>query len=108
MAFAGDLNFNPIKDNIQLSDGTHFRFSPPQGPPLPEKGYERTLQFYEESPVDGSSVDLAVDPNSNRIQLIKPFEAWDGKDEQDLTMLIKVRGKCSECGFYSTVQDPAF
>ncbi|OWT38220.1 aconitate hydratase, mitochondrial [Cryptococcus neoformans Bt1] len=95
MAFSGDLNFNPMKDNIQLPDGTHFRFTPPQGPPLPEKGYERTLQFYDEPPMDGSSVDLAVDPNSSRIQLIKPFGAWDGKGEQDLTMLIKVRGKCT-------------
>lgn len=97
LAFSGNLNFNPMKDNIQLPDGTHFHFAPPQGPALPEKGYERTLQFYDEPPVGGSSVDLAVDPNSSRIQLIKPFEAWSGKGEQDLTMLIKVRGKCSEC-----------
>lgn len=95
LAFSGNLNFNPMKDNIQLPDGTHFHFAPPQGPALPEKGYERTLQFYDEPPVGGSSVDLAVDPNSSRIQLIKPFEAWSGKGEQDLTMLIKVRGKCT-------------
>lgn len=56
--------------------------------------------------MDGSSVDLAVDPNSSRIQLIKPFGAWDGKGEQDLTMLIKVRGKCSECNLLLNSANP--
>ena len=25
-------------------------------------------------------VDLQVDPNSSRLQLLEPFKAWDGKD----------------------------
>ncbi|WWC93848.1 aconitate hydratase, mitochondrial [Kwoniella sp. B9012] len=95
MAFSGDLQFNPMKDSLRLPDGTDFRFSPPVGSSLPEKGYERTLEFYEAPPMDASHVELAVDPNSTRIQLITPFNEWNGQDEQDLEMLIKVRGKCT-------------
>ncbi|WWC63048.1 aconitate hydratase, mitochondrial [Kwoniella dejecticola CBS 10117] len=95
MAFSGDLHFNPLKDSIKLADGSDFRFSPPRGSALPDKGYERTLEFYEAPPVDASDVTLAVDPSSSRIQLITPFEEWSGEDHQDLKMLIKVRGKCT-------------
>lgn len=95
MAFAGDLTFNPLTDSLPLPDGSNFRFTPPQGPSLPQRGYERTLELYAPPPEDGSSVDLAVDPSSSRIQLIKPFDAWNGEDEQNLELLIKVRGKCS-------------
>jgi aconitate hydratase len=95
MAFAGDLTFNPLTDSLPRPDGSSFRFTPPQGPSLPQRGYERTLELYGPPPEDGSSVDLAVDPSSNRIQLIEPFDAWNGEDEQEVELLIKVRGKCS-------------
>ncbi|OCF31069.1 aconitate hydratase, mitochondrial [Kwoniella heveanensis BCC8398] len=95
MAFSGNLQFNPITDAIKRPDGTEFRFSPPQGTALPQKGYERTLEYYGAPPLDGLEVELAVDPRSDRIQLITPFDKWDGHDEQDLELLIKVKGKCT-------------
>lgn len=36
-----------------------------------------------------------VDPKSQRLQLLEPFDKWDGKDMKDLTILIKVKGKCT-------------
>lgn len=95
MAFAGNLNFNPLVDPIKLPDGSDFYFSPPTGQSVPEKGYNRTLEYYCPPPKTGSAVELAVDPGSERIQLLQPFEAWKGNDDQDVDLLIKVRGKCS-------------
>lgn len=44
---------------------------------------------------DGTAVKVDVDQKSDRLQLLDPFEAWDGKDLTDLTVLIKVKGKCT-------------
>lgn len=44
---------------------------------------------------DGSSVRVDVDPKSQRLQLLEPFDVWNGKDLTDLTVLIKVKGKCT-------------
>lgn len=92
MAFAGDLSFNPLIDTIPLPNGGTFRFSPPEGPALPAS-YNRTLEFYV-GPTD-KNIEVKVDPSSHRLQLIKPFPAWDGKDAQAVDLLIKIRGKCS-------------
>ncbi|GAA5872653.1 hypothetical protein JCM8547_003720 [Rhodosporidiobolus lusitaniae] len=94
-AYAGKLDFNPITDSIPLPDGGSFRFSPPFGPELPEKGYVAALEYYGAPPEDGESVKLAVSPESQRIQLITPFQPWDGKDSLDADILIKVKGKCT-------------
>jgi len=96
MAFAGSLSFNPIVDTLPLPDGTQFRFSPPVGSALPRDGYERALELYRAPPPKGTNVAVRVSQDSKRLQLIRPFGAWDGQDEQNLEMLIKVRGKCSE------------
>lgn len=47
------------------------------------------------SPQDGSSVQIDVNPKSQRLQLLEPFDTWDGKDLVDMTVLIKVKGKCT-------------
>lgn len=39
---------------------------------------------------------VAVDPKSDRLQLLEPFKPWDGKTPTDLPVLIKVKGKCSK------------
>ncbi|MDX1779498.1 MAG: aconitate hydratase, partial [Thermodesulfobacteriota bacterium] len=41
----------------------------------------------------GENGEIKINPNSNRLQLIEPFEKWDGKDLLDLPILIKTRGK---------------
>ncbi|TIB36048.1 hypothetical protein E3P86_02563 [Wallemia ichthyophaga] len=95
MAFAGDLTFNPMKDTLKTVDGKDFRFSDPAGYELPPKGYtagENTFQPPSEHP---EQVSVAVDPNSQRLQLLEPFDKWNGEDPQDLPVLIKTRGKCT-------------
>lgn len=96
-AFAGDLTFNPVTDTLIGSDGKPFKFSDPSGFELPPKGYDPGVDTFQPPPQDRAAVQVAVDPNSNRLQLLQPFEPWNGKTPEDLPILIKVKGKCSEC-----------
>ncbi|KAI0083128.1 aconitate hydratase [Irpex rosettiformis] len=95
MAFAGDLTFNPLTDSLIGSDGKPFKFSDPVGKDLPARGYDPGENTFQAPPVDRASVQVAVDPKSERLQLLKPFKPWDGKTPTDLPILIKVQGKCT-------------
>lgn len=95
LAIAGDMTFNPITDSLTGADGKPFKLAPPNGNELPPKGYDAGENTYQAPPVDASSVDVKVDPKSNRLQLLSPFEKWDGKDITGVPILIKVKGKCT-------------
>ncbi|KZO91775.1 aconitate hydratase [Calocera viscosa TUFC12733] len=95
LAFAGTLDFNPLTDSLIGADGKPFKFTDPTGSELPPKGYDPGQDTYQEPPHDRASVNVAVDPNSDRLQLLKPFVPWDGKEPDDLPILIKVKGKCT-------------
>ena len=95
MIFAGDLTFNPLTDSLKGSDGKEFKFSEPQGFELPAKGYDAGENTFQAPPSDGASVSVAVNPSSDRLQLLQPFKAWDGKDIVDAPVLIKAKGKCT-------------
>src|SRR5271156_610453 len=95
MVFAGTLNFNPLTDKLKGADGKEFRFSEPVGEGLPSKGFDPGENTYTPPPEDRSTVEVAVSPTSDRLQLLKPFGKWDGKDYENLPILIKVKGKCT-------------
>ncbi|KAL5637592.1 hypothetical protein ACGC1H_004115 [Rhizoctonia solani] len=95
MAFAGDLTFNPLKDELTGADGQKFKFSDPSGNELPPRGYDPGEDTFQAPPKDRASVNVAVDPKSDRLQLLQPFKPWDGKSPKNLPVLIKVQGKCT-------------
>ncbi|KAL7730662.1 hypothetical protein ACLKA6_003439 [Drosophila palustris] len=95
MSIVGCLSFNPMKDELTDSNGKKFKLKPPKGEELPSKGFDPGQDTYTAPPSDGGSVKVAVDPKSKRLQLLEAFEKWDGKDLTDLTVLIKVKGKCT-------------
>ena len=95
MIFAGDLTFNPLTDSLKGSDGKEFRFSEPIGAELPSKGYDPGENTFQAPPADGTTVSVAVNPESDRLQLLTPFTPWDGKDIIDAPVLIKAKGKCT-------------
>ncbi|KEI39079.1 uncharacterized protein L969DRAFT_49831 [Mixia osmundae IAM 14324] len=95
MAFAGDLTFNPMTDSLKGKDGKMFKFSDPSGKELPPRGYDPGENTFQEPPADRESVQVAVDPKSDRLQLLKPFSKWNGKDVTDAPVLIKAKGKCT-------------
>jgi aconitate hydratase len=93
-ALAGKLSFNPLTDTLTGADGKPFKLEPPQpAPEVPAKNFDRGSPYYVPPPEDGSSIELTVDPNSDRIQLMEPWPAWDGQDFLDMPVLIKTQGK---------------
>lgn len=70
--------------------GSKFKFESPYGDELPKKGFDPGQDTYQPPPKDGSSVQVQVDPKSNRLQLLSPFDKWDGKDLENMVVLIKV------------------
>lgn len=95
LSIAGTLNFNPLVDELQGSDGKKFKLSAPFGDELPNKGFDPGQDTYVAPVKDGSKLSVDVDPKSQRLQLLEPFDKWDQKDLEDLTILIKVKGKCT-------------
>jgi aconitate hydratase len=95
MAFAGDLTFNPVTDELTTADGKKFRFSDPSGKELPPRGYDPGQDTFQPPTKDPSSIQVAVSPTSDRLQVLKPFPKWNGKDPKDLPVLIKAKGKCT-------------
>lgn len=95
LSIAGRLDFNPLADTLKGSDGKDFKLSPPFGDELPSKGFDPGQDTYSAPVADGSNLRVDVDPKSQRLQLLEPFDKWDGKDLEDMTILIKVKGKCT-------------
>lgn len=93
MTLAGTLNFNPLTDTLKDKDGKDFKLSPPTGDGLPSRGYDPGRDTYQAPPEDRASVEVAVSPQSDRLQILQPFEPWDGQDAMDLPILIKAKGK---------------
>ncbi|MCI0887257.1 MAG: aconitate hydratase [Chloroflexi bacterium] len=94
MAVAGRLSFNPLTDTLTAADGTEFKLEPPKtAPEVPANDFAKGNSSYEAPPEDGSGIELAVDPNSERIQLMEPWPAWDGNDFEDMPVLMKTSGK---------------
>lgn len=93
MSIAGNLHFNPLTDKLKDKDGKEFLLAPPTGPGLPSRGYDPGQNTYQAPPADRGSVNVAVSPSSDRLQVLQPFKAWDGKDALDIPILIKAKGK---------------
>ncbi|KAJ4388166.1 Aconitate hydratase mitochondrial [Gnomoniopsis smithogilvyi] len=93
MTVAGSLHFNPLTDTLKDKDGKEFKLKPPTGDSLPSRGYDPGMDTYQAPPKDRSTVEVKVAPTSDRLQLLSPFNAWDGKDATDLPILIKTQGK---------------
>ena len=95
LAIAGDLGFNPLTDTLINEDGQEVRLDPPKGDELPSRGFSVEDAGYQAPAEDGSHVQILVDPNSKRLQLLDPFPSWEGTDLKGLKLLIKTKGKCT-------------
>ena len=95
LAIAGDLTFNPLTDTLTNEKGEQVKLDPPTGDELPVKGFAVEDAGYQAPAADGSSVQVMVDPQSARLQLLDPFTAWEGNNLTGLKLLIKVKGKCT-------------
>ena len=91
-AFAGEMGFDPRSDTLTTEAG-EFRFTPPTGDELPPDGFDPGDEGFIAPPEDGSDVDVVISPESNRLQRLTPFNAWDGNDYTFLSLLLKTQGK---------------
>ncbi len=95
LALAGTLAFDPRTDTLTNDAGEEVRLDPPVGQALPDAGFDPGEETFQAAPVDSSGVEVVVDPQSERIQLLEAFEPWDGKDYVQLPVLLKAQGKCT-------------
>jgi aconitate hydratase len=95
LAIAGSLSFNPLTDELENEKGEQVKLDPPSGEELPPKGFDKGESGYIPPVKDGADVEVVVKPDSERLQLLEPFEPWDGKDFEDLPVLLKAKGKCT-------------
>ncbi len=95
MAIAGDLAFNPLTDSLKNEAGELVKLDPPTGIELPTKGFDVEDAGFIAPPEDGSSINVVVNPESNRLQLLTPFTPITNEGLTDMRVLIKAKGKCT-------------
>ena len=95
IAISGRLDFDPMNDTLINENGEEVKLDMPNGIELPPQGFEVEDNGYLAPKEDGSSVEVKVAEDSNRLQLLEPFDPWDGKNLMDAKLLIKAHGKCT-------------
>ncbi len=95
LAISGRLDFNPITDTLLNDNGEEVKLIAPTGDELPNRGFDVEDAGFQPPAEDGSSVQIVVDPSSDRLQLLAPFEPWDKKNITGAKLLIKAYGKCT-------------
>ena len=96
LALGGRLSFNPLKDDLIASDGTKFKLEPPKpAPEVPEEGFMRPEGIFIAPPSNSDDIEVLIDPNSKRLQRLEPFSKWDGKDFENIPIMVKAKGKCT-------------
>ena len=98
LALFGRLDKDFTKEELVGQDGERFILQPPSGDELPSQGFDpgdtHSLGFAA-PPADGSDMVISVAPDSERLQLLDPFPAWNGEDYKGLRVLMKAEGKCT-------------
>jgi aconitate hydratase len=93
-ALAGRLSFNPLTDSLVGADGKEFKLAPPKAAPeAPPHGFVDSRSLLMLPPSDGEAAAPRINPESERLQVIDPWPAWDGNDFIDVPILIKAKGK---------------
>lgn len=94
LAISGKLSFNPITDTLVNEAGEEVRLDPPEGREFPENGFVCSNMGYVEPLEDGSNIEVMVNPDSQRLQILEPFPPNEG-NLYSLRVLLKIKGKCT-------------
>jgi aconitate hydratase len=96
LALGGNLSFNPLDDSLTASDGKTFKLDAPErAPDVPDRGFVDAEDVYISPSSNPDAVQVLIDPNSERLQKLEPFDAWNGEDLSALHVMIKAKGKCT-------------
>jgi aconitate hydratase len=82
-----------VRGSLKTADGKELKFEPPQGDELPAKGFAKGEEGLIAPAENGDAIPVDIPSTSERLQLLKPFPRWDGKDFEKLPLLIKTKGK---------------
>ena len=93
--FAGDMTFNPLTDFLVNEKGEKVKLAEPTGMDLPKDNFDVEDAGFIAPAANGSEIEVVVKDDSDRLQLLTPFQKWDGKNYSDLSILIKAKGKCT-------------
>ncbi len=95
LALAGTVDFDPVNETLTNTQGEAVALAEPRGVELPADGFDPGVDTFEAPPVDATGVEVFVSADSQRLQLLEPFDPWDGEDFEDLLVIAKARGKCT-------------
>ena len=96
MSYTGRTDFNPITDSIPLPNGQQFRFEPPAGIDLPGAGFAAgNPEFQPSPPTPDPSATVAIDPQSDRLAVLEPFDSFPQGELSGMRVLVKVKGQCT-------------
>jgi aconitate hydratase len=95
LAFAGEITFDPVSGSLKTADGKEIKFKPPVADELPKNGFAKAEGGFEPPAGEGEQVEIDIPADSQRLQILKPFPKWDGRDFSDLLILVKAKGKCT-------------
>ena len=95
MAISGDMTFNPLTDTLTNENGEEVRLEPPTGIELPPNGFAVEDAGFIPPAENGAGIEVKVDLNSKRIQLLTPFVPIDTAQLTNMRLLIKAKGKCT-------------
>tara|TARA_B100000073_G_scaffold128765_1_gene105446 strand:+ start:10913 stop:13189 length:2277 start_codon:yes stop_codon:yes gene_type:complete len=95
LTLAGRLDFDPANDTLMNDAGEEVRLTVGDGIELPVDGFDPGADTFQAPPEDGSDIEVVISPTSDRLQVLAPFEPWDGEDFVDLPILLKAQGKCT-------------
>ncbi len=95
LAISGRLDFDPKHDTLINQDGEEVRLEEPTGEELPPKGFDVKDPGYQAPAKNGKGIDVIVNPDSERLEILTPFRPWDGDDITGMKLLIKAKGKCT-------------
>ena len=94
IAISGRLDFNPLTDSLINQNGDKVMLDEPTGHELPEKGFAVEDAGYLAPEEDGSQIVVSVASNSERLEMLTPFEPI-GNKINGAKLLIKAFGKCT-------------
>lgn len=94
-AYAGRIDFNPTTDAIPIAGSSQtFRFTPPTSTELPPI-FVQGDDLYQASELNSADLSVDIDPQSERLQLLEPFQSWTPGSSKNVPILVKVQGKCT-------------
>ncbi|MEM9525894.1 MAG: aconitate hydratase, partial [Bacteroidota bacterium] len=95
MAISGSMKFNPLTDTLTNDKGEEVKLAEPHGYELPPLGFDVKDAGFQAPAEDGSGIEVVVNPNSDRLQLLTPFKPITNDQLQNMRILIKAKGKCT-------------